>query len=173
MDDAIRALVERGAGIREISERLRLRPWEVRTRLRHLGLETARQRVQREAREARADGRAELVRTCPRHGRTTFRIDARGTFRCVRCNSDRVSARRRAIKHALLSEMGGACAICGYSRCERALEFHHVDPATKEFAIAFQGVTRSLSRARAEAAKCVLLCSNCHAEIEAGVAQLP
>ncbi len=64
--------------------------------------------------------------------------------------------------------MGGRCAICGYARCERALEFHHVDPATKAFAIAFQGVTRSIERARAEAAKCVLLCSNCHAEVEAG-----
>ena len=31
------------------------------------------------------------------------------------------------------------------------------------------GVTRSLTAARAEATKCVLLCANCHAEVEAGI----
>jgi hypothetical protein len=34
-------------------------------------------------------------------------------------------------------------------------------------------VTRALAKAREEAAKCVLLCANCHAEVEAGIAQLP
>jgi hypothetical protein len=32
-----------------------------------------------------------------------------------------------------------------------------------------EGATRSLERNRREAAKCVLLCSNCHAEVEAGL----
>jgi predicted HNH restriction endonuclease len=35
-----------------------------------------------------------------------------------------------------------------------------------------QGVTRSLAAARAEMAKCVLLCANCHAEVEAGISAL-
>jgi len=35
-----------------------------------------------------------------------------------------------------------------------------------------QGVTRSLARAKAEAEKCVLLCANCHAEVESGVRSL-
>jgi hypothetical protein len=51
--------------------------------------------------------------------------------------------------------------------------FHHVDPGEKAFAFSRHGVTRSLAAARAEAAKCVLLCSNCHAEVEAGTAKLP
>ena len=51
----------------------------------------------------------------------------------------------------------------------RALEFHHVNPSSKSFAIAPGGVTRSLDAARSEAAKCVLLCANCHAEVEAGL----
>jgi hypothetical protein len=53
-----------------------------------------------------------------------------------------------------------------------ALEFHHIDPATKEFGVSRSGVTRSIARSRAEARKCVLLCSNCHAEVEAGVVVL-
>jgi hypothetical protein len=84
-----------------------------------------------------------------------------------------VSRRRRAIKAALVVEAGGRCGLCGYDRCARALSFHHVDPATKEFGVALRGVSRSLARARAEAAKCVLLCANCHMEVEAGVALVP
>jgi|SRR5215218_219728 len=49
--------------------------------------------------------------------------------------------------------------------------FHHLDPKTKQFEITSQ--TRSLARLRAEASKCVLLCSNCHAEVEAGITAVP
>jgi hypothetical protein len=53
-----------------------------------------------------------------------------------------------------------------------ALEFHHLEPEEKCFQIGVR-YARSLDRARAEARKCALLCSNCHAEVEAGVAVLP
>jgi hypothetical protein len=53
-----------------------------------------------------------------------------------------------------------------------ALEFHHVAPDDKRFSLSHRGVTRSIARARAEASKCVLLCANCHAEVEAGIAKL-
>jgi hypothetical protein len=33
-------------------------------------------------------------------------------------------------------------------------------------------VARSIARARDEAGKCVLLCANCHAEVEAGLVRL-
>jgi hypothetical protein len=62
--------------------------------------------------------------------------------------------------------------LCGYDRHVGALEFHHVDPADKRFALSHMGIARSLERARAEARKCVLLCANCHAEVEAGLARL-
>jgi 5-methylcytosine-specific restriction endonuclease McrA len=73
----------------------------------------------------------------------------------------------------LIDEAGGACLICGYDRCVGALHFHHLDPETKEFGISRRGFTRSIQKMREEAAKCVLLCSNCHAEVEAGIATLP
>lgn len=50
---------------------------------------------------------------------------------------------------------------------------HHRDPASKEFNIALRGVARSLARVRTEARKCVLLCANCHSEVEGGMAGLP
>ena len=58
--------------------------------------------------------------------------------------------------------------ICGYDRSIAALQFHHLDRATKQFTIGNLGITRSLERMRAEARKCVLLCANCHAEVESG-----
>ena len=84
-----------------------------------------------------------------------------------------VSIRRRKVKQVLVKEAGGRCALCGYDRYVGALHFHHVDPSTKAFNLSRRGVTISLARARAEAAKCVLLCGNCHAEVEAGRAVVP
>ena len=72
-----------------------------------------------------------------------------------------------------LVEAGGSCVLCGYDRSVRALHFHHVDPSQKAFGLAFAGVARSLERCREEAAKCLLLCSNCHAEVEDGLATIP
>lgn len=62
--------------------------------------------------------------------------------------------------------------MCGYERYVGALQFHHVNPQQKAFQLAGRGLTRSLSRLREEAKKCVLLCANCHAEVEAGIVQV-
>jgi len=68
---------------------------------------------------------------------------------------------------------GGRCAACGYSDCLAVLQFHHLDRSTKRFSLGREGVARSLDRARAEAAKCILLCANCHVEVETGFRALP
>ena len=80
---------------------------------------------------------------------------------------------RRKVKRLLVREAGGGCAICGYDRHVGALEFHHIDPSTKTFGLSLYGITRSLKELRSEAAKCILLCGNCHAEVEAGFTSLP
>jgi transposase len=119
------------------------------------------------------DGSREVTLSCLRHGRTEFVLEGRGYYRCKRCRIERVNQRRRAIKRKLVADAGGKCVVCGYDRCQRALEFHHLDPRTKEFHLGHTGVTRSLAKARAEARKCILLCSNCHAEVEAGITAVP
>jgi Helix-turn-helix domain len=110
---------------------------------------------------------------CPAHGVTRHVRRADGSFRCTRCRSEQVAARRRRVKRQLVDEAGGRCVLCGYDKCVAALQFHHVDPDAKSFAISRAGITRALSKAREEATKCALLCANCHAEVEAGLAQLP
>jgi hypothetical protein len=71
----------------------------------------------------------------------------------------------------LVEEAGGVCCICGYHRCIAALRFHQ-GRSTKAFALAKAGAV-SIERLREEATECVLLCSNCHAEVEAGFAAIP
>lgn len=69
--------------------------------------------------------------------------------------------------------MGGQCMLCGYSRHQGVLEFHHIDPITKSFAVSGGGFSRSWDSIVIELQKCVLLCANCHREVEIGVVTLP
>ena len=66
-------------------------------------------------------------------------------------------------KKVLVEYKGGKCERCGYSKCLRALQFHHIDPHTKEFEVS--RARQSLDELKKEADKCMLLCANCHAEI--------
>jgi hypothetical protein len=172
-DDDLAELVRNGATLDDVAVTLGVDRAGARRLLHERGLQTRRMRVLSANREARVSGASEVMRHCSRHGSSPFRADARGTYRCMACNAERVATRRRRVKEILIVEAGGRCQLCGYDRCARALEFHHRDPAEKDFGIAYRGATRSLARARAEAAKCVLLCANCHAEVEAGLASIP
>jgi hypothetical protein len=126
-----------------------------------------------ELRQAKEKGIRHVESRCQHHGVTTFILENRGYYRCMQCRKERVSEWRRRVKLRLVDEAGGACAICGYAKCVGALHFHHLDPREKLFALSREGVTRSFAVAQAEARKCVLLCSNCHAEVEAGMVDVP
>jgi hypothetical protein len=114
-----------------------------------------------------------MERDCPAHGRQLFALDTAGRYRCPRCLVERVQRRRRQLKETIVEEAGGACRLCGYSAYLGALHFHHLDPESKRFGLAQGGLTRSIETLRVEARKCVLLCSNCHAEVEGGHRALP
>ena len=166
--ETLEELVETGHTLREIADRLERSVSTVRHWLSRYELTTMRHRRSRPLGDPK---RAEMV--CRRHGRAEFVLEGRGYYRCVRCRSEAVSKRRRAIKRVLVEEAGGTCVVCGYARCQEALHFHHLDPTTKDFHLGHQGQSRSLARARAEAQKCILLCGNCHVEVEAGLVELP
>lgn len=68
-----------------------------------------------------------------------------------------------------ISYKGGKCCICGYSKCNAALEFHHLNPNEKDFGIASKGYTRAWNKVKEELDKCILVCSNCHRELHNGV----
>ena len=76
-----------------------------------------------------------------------------------------IKALRRAMKKEAIKRCGGKCSKCGYDKSIAALEFHHVNPEEKEFGLAANGNTHSWEDFWKEAQKCILLCSNCHAEL--------
>ena len=85
----------------------------------------------------------------------------------------RVSERRRKNKWVLAEEAGGRCTRCGYDTFIGALQFHHLDRAEKSFGLAQNGSTMGLDALREETKKCILLCANCHSEVEHGGGDLP
>lgn len=76
---------------------------------------------------------------------------------------------RQDTKLRAITAAGGACRGCGLVQPVAALEFHHLDPNSKDFALSVDGVPRSWARVASELAKCVLLCANCHRETHAGI----
>jgi hypothetical protein len=65
-----------------------------------------------------------------------------------------------------------SCEFCGYNADPRALQFDHIDPATKyrtksgklvHLSDMVKGDRYSIKTILAEIAKCRVLCANCHA----------
>lgn len=81
-----------------------------------------------------------------------------------------VAKRRRKIKTLAIEYKGGKCQICGYKNYQGALDLHHI--ADKKFGIGDKGYTRSWVKIKSELDKCILVCANCHREIEGGITQL-
>lgn len=75
---------------------------------------------------------------------------------------------RQNRKKNLVYVMGGKCALCGYDRCIGALEFHHINPETKKYGLS-SGNCHSMKEDLLEAQKTILVCANCHREIENGL----
>ncbi len=83
-----------------------------------------------------------------------------------------VAKRRRKVKEMAIQYRGGKCQVCGYDKYVGALDLHHVK-GKKIFGISEKGYTRSWEKIKKELDKCILVCANCHREIEGGVMQPP
>jgi 5-methylcytosine-specific restriction endonuclease McrA len=90
----------------------------------------------------------------------------------TQCSTCRTGDRRRNRRERAVRLLGGACQLCGYSRCLWALDVHHLDPSSKDFDISSAN-TRRWAVTVQELRKCVLLCRNCHQEVHAGMADPP
>jgi hypothetical protein len=76
-----------------------------------------------------------------------------------------VKSFRKRIKIALVNAFNNECYICKIKRPPEFYEFHHIDPESKKFGFS-AGNTHSKQKTIEEAKKCVMLCPNCHREIE-------
>ena len=174
--DQLERMVGEGMSIAQIAHAVGRSKPTVRHWLTRYALKTggaARRRRGPAAAMATKEGAESTVMLCRRHGKTAFVRDKRGHFRCKRCRSESVARRRRRMKQILVREAGGACRACGYDRNVRGLHFHHLDPSLKRHEVNARGAAMALELLRTEVRKCVLLCANCHAEVEAGLISLP
>ena len=74
--------------------------------------------------------------------------------------------RGRLRKLELVRMYHGSCESCGYNKNYAALQFHHVDSGAKSFQLDLRSLSnRRWSVISEEVKKCILLCSNCHAEL--------
>lgn len=86
---------------------------------------------------------------------------------CYNCMPEGIQLTRGGFLAKIKEVRGGQCIRCGYNKCFKALEFHHLDPTQKDFTISNDHF--KLKEAIEESKKCILLCSNCHKEFHAGL----
>ena len=116
------------------------------------------------------------IRHCEKHGDTEFALYSSGNkkhWKCLKCQTEATQKRRDKVKVLAVAYKGGKCQCCEYNTFIGALEFHHTDPNEKDFGISAKGYTRAWSKITPELDKCVLVCSNCHREIHAGIRPCP
>lgn len=81
---------------------------------------------------------------------------------------------RRRTKSRIIDSMGGHCQICGYNKCNEALELHHIKPEEKELSFGrVMSNPKSWDKIVVELRKCILICSCCHKEVHYGVTDIP
>lgn len=80
-------------------------------------------------------------------------------------NKERIYKRDKLKRQERLSKaielLGGKCSRCLQSYDAVCYDFHHTDPAQKDFTIG-ENMLVGEERFFTEVSKCVLLCANCH-----------
>ena len=115
------------------------------------------------AEKGRNRGISEKV--CPICGKVFTPKSAAASQRtcCYDCMPDGIQLTRGMFLAKIKEQRGGKCIRCGYDKCIKALEFHHIDPSQKDFTISNDHF--KLLEAIEESKKCILICSNCHKEL--------
>jgi 5-methylcytosine-specific restriction endonuclease McrA len=89
-------------------------------------------------------------------------------------SSEAVKRWRANTKNKMVKAMGNKCQGCGYSLCNDALAFHHINPLEKETGFGdLRADPKKWDNIVSELKKCILVCHNCHSEIHAGIRELP
>ena len=165
MEKTIIDLAYSGLTIRAIAEHIGCSPTNVRHHLKKNGISTLGLRREKEKAE----------KHCPRCDTTkaldqfyTRRSSEPSTY-CKACSVGEAMDRQARFKQACVDYKGGVCLTCGYHECLAALEFHHLDPTQKDFAISRGRGYAFTAKVKDELDKCVLLCCRCHREVHAGV----
>lgn len=72
--------------------------------------------------------------------------------------------KRILLKTEGVKYLGGKCKKCGYDKCIAALDFHHLDPSTKDDDFS-KKCEKDWDTMKSKIEGCILLCANCHREL--------
>jgi len=162
MDKVIlKSLVDEGLTTREIAEHQECSQTNVRYWLKKFGLRVRRGPKGKIPKDLILPRRCACGETDP----TRFYGHKRSV--CGKCQNKYNLAQRKKVREKALDHYGGRCTMCGYNVFKCALDFHHIDPESKD--INFSSAWGwSWSRLKKELDKCVLVCKNCHAAVHTG-----
>lgn len=120
-----------------------------------------------------------------KNGKVSIKRDTR----CIACHNEyhrtylknnkkhqeRVIRRKRKIQLLMDTfKITIGCQACGYNKLAGALCFHHINREHKSFEIGWARLSGlSTGSLQQELDKCILVCANCHAEIENGITTCP
>ena len=86
--------------------------------------------------------------------------------RCMKCYSDHVCAKRKALRKKAVEYAGNKCAHCGGTFPVPVYDFHHIDEDRENDRSRCISIMCRNSRPweviKEEIDKCILLCANCH-----------
>lgn len=78
---------------------------------------------------------------------------------------------RQRIKSEFVSSFGNKCCVCKKTYSMVVYDFHHIEPSDKRFAIS--QLWGSPDLLLEEIQKCVMVCSNCHRQVNVGEVSIP
>ena len=70
--------------------------------------------------------------------------------------------RKRGMDYLRSFKKDKKCEKCGWNKHIEILQFHHINPKNKSFALNRNNLNRSIKSINNEMNKCELLCPNCH-----------
>lgn len=92
-----------------------------------------------------------------------------GAGYCKSCMNNQRKDLFREFKQICVDYKGGKCENCGYDKYIGALQFHHIDPTKKDFALSRTKTVIFDDKTKKELDKCILLCANCHSEVHGDI----
>ncbi len=122
---------------------------------------------------SRHDRRANKKRVCRECGEQRIENFYKQHSRiCKKCFNKRRTYYIQRNRSEVNRTLGGKCSICGYTRCDAALELHHPDPSKKDPGYSKLRSSK-IETLLKEASKCILVYANCHRELHAKLISLP
>jgi len=155
--EIIELLIQEGCTIKEISDKTGKAPTTVRHWMKKYKLKT---------RNYRKRKKPHLCSKCGESEPKNFYGHQKSS--CKLCSHKDSLKRFQDYRQEAVNYKGGKCSICEYDKYVGALNFHHLDPKAKDPNYSAMK-NWSFERKKSELDKCILVCSNCHAEIHAGI----